>query len=100
VTAAPELESPTVFRRASGVLQRASGTGVLLLVRGDERRLLELSGTGAALWQTLAEPRSLSACADLLAKRYGVEPHVVQREISPVVHELTGAGALERVAFE
>lgn len=100
MTAAPELSRPPVFRRAPGVLHRSAGTDVLLLIRGHGQRsraLLELAGSGAALWHTLGEPRSARDCAGRLAEAYGVPPATVEHDIAPVLGELADLGALEQV---
>jgi hypothetical protein len=94
VTAAPEV-STTVYQRAPGVLVRAAGESLLLLVRGSEERLLELSGSGAALWRTLATPQSTDDCAASLAADYDMAEDAVRSAIAPVLDELAVRGALE-----
>jgi hypothetical protein len=94
VTAAPEV-STTVYRRAPGVLVRAAGESLLLLVRGSDDRLLELSGSGAALWRALATPRSTDDCAACLAADFDMEQDTVRSAIAPVLDELAVRGALQ-----
>ncbi len=101
MTSAPGLPQLPVFRRAPGVLHRSAGADVLLLIRRRGQQspaLLELAGSGAALWHTLAEPRSARDCAGRLAEAYGVPPATVEHDITPVLGELADLGALEQVA--
>ena len=54
-----------------------------------------LAGTGALLWDLLAEARSVAAIAAELATMYGADRSVVMADIAPVVELLLAAGACE-----
>ncbi len=94
MTAAPEADT-TVYQRSPGVLTRTTGGSVLLLIRGRDHSLLELAGSGAALWDALATPQSVDDCASRLAADYGIEPATVRAAIEPVLDELAVRGAVE-----
>jgi hypothetical protein len=94
VTAAPEITAP-LLRRAPEVLSRRSGDSVLLLVRHQDRGLLEISGAGVELWNLLDEARSAEECAHRLATSYAVDLAKVRHDIAPVLDALVEAGALE-----
>lgn len=97
MTAAAESVPDAVFRRAPGVLDRTAGGGaVLLLVRGVEPALLELGGSGAALWHSLSQPRSARTCAEQLASAFGVDVSAIEDDIAPVLCQLARLGALEQ----
>ena len=57
---------------------------------------LTLAGTGAGLWDLLAEPTSTDDLVDALAARYGAEPSTVEVDLVPVLAELEAIGAIER----
>ncbi len=84
-----------VFQRADAVLTRRVGSSMLLLVRGNAE-LVEVSGAGVALWDSLAQPRSGADCVRLLARSYGVDEDTVRHDIDPVLGDLVERGALRR----
>lgn len=94
MTAAPEVGT-TTFRRAERVLTRRSADRVILLTPPG-RDLLELRGTGLALWEVLASPRSSDDVASVLSRLFDVDPDTARRDIEPVLDELVEHGALER----
>lgn len=97
MTAAAEEVLDAVFRRAPGVLHRTAGGGaVILLVRGVEPALLELAGSGAALWHSLTQPRSARDCAEQLAPTFGIDVSSIEDDIAPVLCQLATLGALEQ----
>lgn len=85
----------TTFRRAERVLARRSADRVILLTPPG-RDLLELRGTGLALWEVLASPRSSNDVASELSRLFDVDPDTARRDIEPVLDELVEHGALER----
>jgi hypothetical protein len=60
----------------------------------DHGTILSLQGSGSALWHVLARPRSLAESAELLAGHYQVPVDEIERDIAPVVEELSSHGAL------
>ncbi len=61
---------------------------------------LTLAGTGAGLWDLLAEPISTDDLVDALAARYGAAPSTVAGDLGPVLAELAASGAIERAPGE
>lgn len=86
---------PRVRRRADALWRRALSTVVVLPAGAEEP--LTLAGTGPALWELLAEPRTLSSLVNTLSAAYDVEPEVVEADIAPIVELLVAAQALEAV---
>jgi hypothetical protein len=84
-------------RRARGVLWRAGGFGVVLLPP-ESSEPLTLAGTGPALWEELAEPRTRTELRDRLAGAFAADPDVVAADLEPALAELTRVGAIEEVA--
>jgi hypothetical protein len=79
------------------VLWRKTFDRVVLLVPGSDR-FLSLSGTGIDLWESLAEARSLDEISTALAKRYGISPAVVGRDVAPTLDTLVAGDAVHEVA--
>jgi hypothetical protein len=84
-------------RRARGVLWRAGGFGVVLLAPAS-REPLTLAGTGPALWDELAEPRTAAQLRDRLADAFGADPARVAADLETALTELARVGAIEEVA--
>jgi hypothetical protein len=76
------------------VLWRDGAFGVVLLTP-HSRDPLTLSGTGRALWVSLARPATVAELADDLAAVFDTEPEQVRADIAPVLEELVRMGALE-----
>jgi hypothetical protein len=80
--------------RAAGALWRAGDFGVVVL--GTRRSdPLTLAGTGVAIWDALAEPRSRPELARELAARFAADPARVASDVEPVLDELVASGVLE-----
>jgi hypothetical protein len=62
-----------------------------LLAPGDEDALL-LAGSGGAVWQALAEPRSVDELVDGLARLHGVAPATIADDVSAAVSDLVAHG--------
>ena len=61
---------------------------------------MTLAGTGAQLWDLLAEPISTDDLVNTLAARYGAAPGTVALDIGPVLAELEGIGVIEATRGE
>jgi hypothetical protein len=84
------------LRRNPAVLWRRIASGVVLLTP-DAEDAIEVTGSGARLWELLAEPISVSEIAAQLAEEHRTEKAIVQRDLAPVLDALTSQGAIEVV---
>ncbi|MGH9178401.1 MAG: PqqD family protein [Acidimicrobiales bacterium] len=75
------------------VLWRRTATAVVLLPL-EHGEVFELAGTGAALWDVLAEPVTLGEAADALSTAFGTSPEQVAADIEPVLVELARRGVV------
>ena len=82
--------------RSARVLSRRTAFG--LLVRTVEGPLVALEGSGAALWDELADPAPLDEIAVALAGRFDAPVDVVAADIMPALDELLAGGLVETVA--
>lgn len=92
-----QLLPTTWLGRADRVLWRDTPGGVVLLSMVMPAPVL-LTGSGAALWELLADPIQLEEAAMLLAEFYGVPDDVVMQAILPVTSELVRCGAIVEVS--
>lgn len=83
------------YVRAEDVVWRQNPGEVVLLARGDD--VVRLSGTGNALWDLLARPRSLDELVSRLAPAYSAVPEQVASEVRPVLDELVRRQAVARL---
>lgn len=83
------------WRRGPAVFWRRSLDAALVLSPGVDEPLT-LAGTGADLWDLLAQPTSTDDLVAALATRYGAEPSVVAVDVVPVLAELEAIGAIEK----
>ena len=85
------------LRRRPDVLWRRSLDSVVLLpVRGGD--VLTLAGTGPAVWELLAEWRTLENLVEVLASAYGAPTEVVEADLTPLLADLRASGVLEETA--
>lgn len=86
------------FVRADGVVWRRSGEAVIALAAdAGDSEVVELSGTGVALWDVLAEPVDLDGAAAALADAYRVPASVIAADIAPVLDELVDWGVVTQL---
>jgi hypothetical protein len=83
--------------RSPQILFRNVGPDVLLAVPG-RHDFEQLGGSGALLWDMLAEPRTVNEVVELLAVAYGEDPSVVRPGVEAVVEQLVHLGVLEVAA--
>lgn len=81
------------YARAEAVLWRRTVTAVVLLPLEDGE-VFELAGTGAALWDLLAEPVTMGEAAVVLSRAFRTSPEQVAADIGPVLVELAGRGVV------
>lgn len=81
------------YARAEAVLWRRTATAVVLLPLEDGE-VIELAGTGAALWDLLAEPVTVGEAAAVLSSAFRTSPEQVAADIGPVLVELAGRGVV------
>ena len=84
-----------MWRRREDVLWRRSLDAVILLpVDIDEP--LTLPGTGASVWDLLAEPATVAELVAILADAYGADSTVVEHDVRALLAELEVLGAVAR----
>jgi hypothetical protein len=77
-------------------LVRDTGDHVLLLPTSGSA-LVQLSGTGPALWDLLGEPLSLDETVSRLAAAFSLSADDIEAEVDQVIRGLVAAGVLEEV---
>jgi Coenzyme PQQ synthesis protein D (PqqD) len=87
----------TRWRRRPDVLWRRSLDTVLLLPAPADD-VLTLAGTGPAVWELLAEWRTVDDMVGILAAAHGTSPEVVAQDLAPLLVELEGQGVLQKAA--
>jgi hypothetical protein len=89
--------SGTVWRRRSDALWRRSlDTVIVLRPEADGGDSLTIGGSGAAVWDGLAEPRSLADLVADLSEYYAADPAVVTDDVAALLADLEAAGYVER----
>jgi hypothetical protein len=89
-----EAEVDVRYRRASTVLWRTAGDGLLVLPAGA-REPVAVTGAGGALWDVLGSAMTAAEAAATLAARFEVPERDVHVAIAPVLENLRAIGALE-----
>jgi hypothetical protein len=84
------------YTHSTSLLVRDTGDHVLLLPTSGSA-LVQLSGTGPALWDLLDEPLSLDETVARLATAYSLPPADIRGEVDQVIRGLVAAGVLEEV---
>lgn len=80
--------------RRAGVLWRHTADKVLIRRRGRDD-LVVLAGTGAELWDALAEPATVADLAAVLAARHDAAVDVVAADIAAALAELVAADVVD-----
>ena len=84
-------------RRRPDVLWRRSLDAVVLLpLRGDD--VLTLAGTGPAVWELLAEWRTVENLVEVLATTFDAPGERVEADLAPLLGDLRASGVLEETA--
>lgn len=82
--------------REPSVLWREITDGVLLLPAAAVEPFV-LTDSGAALWELLETPVSVTSVSAQLAAAYGTQPDVVGEAVSPLLADLERRRAVRRV---
>jgi len=86
--------SEVVWRRRDDVLWRRSLDAVILMPVGADEPVT-LPGTGASVWDLLAEPATLAELVATLADAYDrADPSVVEHDVRVLLAELEAFGAV------
>ncbi|MFA5885699.1 MAG: PqqD family protein [Acidimicrobiia bacterium] len=83
-----------VYARRDDVLWRRSLDSVVLLPVGADEPV-SLPGTGAAVWDLLAEPSTLPELVDALVDVYGGDPSTIERDVAALLERLRGITAID-----
>lgn len=89
------MKTEVAYRRSDAALTR-SFAGEVVLALSDREDVQHLSGTGADVWQVLAEELTLPSLIELLADRYGVDAEAIRDQVESFVSDLVGLGAVVR----
>ena len=92
--ARPVTDGPRWRRRVDVLQRRVDDVWVLLAVEGDDPVLLE--GTGAAVWELLAEPCSLSTMVDAFATATDGAPGRIRADLQAFLADLEAQDLVER----
>lgn len=87
------LNGPVRCRRADDVLFRRSA-GRMLLGRVGDPGIVELTGSGPAMWAEFAFPRDLDEVIRSLAGEFNMAPADIVEDVWPVIDQLATAGFL------
>lgn len=82
------------YERARNVLWRRTATSVV--IRTIDGRGVTLSATGRALWDAIAEPRSLSQLTDLLHAAFTDPSGALDDEVAQTLEQLEANDMLVR----
>ena len=95
--AASRLGGAARIRRSRATFWRAGDFGVVVL-GPDATEPVTLDGTGVAVWETLAEPRSIDDLVAMLAREFGADPAQVSADVRPLLERLDALGVVEVTA--
>lgn len=84
---------PRRYVRSERVLWRRTVDGVVVLPI-DHGDYFDLTGTGVALWEVLAMPRTVDEAAAELLSRFDGAPEAVVADLAPVLEDLIRRGAV------
>ena len=96
VTAGDTGRAQHRVRRRQDVLWRVAGSLAVLLPSEAEVPLV-LAGSGAALWDVLAEPLPADEVALTLARRHGVSVDAIRDDVEQALTEMSAHGLLQEV---
>lgn len=80
------------YQRAPGVLWRRTPTAAL--VRSLDGRGWDLGGSGLALWDELAEPRTLAELVERMLERYEGDSTEVADDVRAAIRSLLADGVV------
>ena len=92
----PAPDPHTRWRRQPGATWRYSLGGVVVLAPGAEDPVT-IAGSGGAVWELLARPRSTEELARELSERFSTDPANLTEDLGALLGRLAAAGALEEV---
>ena len=87
------------YARSPAVLWRRTGDTVVMLSM-DGGDVVELSGTGSALWDVLAGPISQEEASEVLSRLFAAPLDVVAGDVGPVLRELLDRSLVAEVGDE
>ena len=82
------------WRRRESVLWRHAIDVVVILPAGADEPV-SLAGTGALVWDLLAEPASLSELVAAFAEVYPDDPGTIERDVAALLESLASLDAIE-----
>lgn len=82
------------WRRRDTVLWR-HGVDVVVLLPSARAEPVSLAGTGALVWDLLAEPATLSELVAALAEVYAAPPETIARDVAELLETLESMDAIK-----
>ena len=92
----PEAAAEVRWRRRESVLWRRAIDVVVILPDGAGEPV-SLPGTGAMVWELLAEPASLSELVTTFTEVYPDDPGTIARDVAVLLESLESLDAIEAV---
>ena len=89
-----DIASETLVARVDGAIAEGLLEDTVLLDPNTDR-YVRLNRTGTLLWETLAEPTSVSGLASLLEQRFALSPDRASRDAAAFVRQLAERGLIE-----
>jgi hypothetical protein len=86
------------FVHARVLARRTADAVVLLAPNQASTDPVALSGTGIAIWDLLAVPRSVAEVSDALGSEFGMPAREIEASVDSYVDRLRAAGLIECVA--
>lgn len=84
----------TRWKRSDRTLWRWTTDGVVLLTPSNAEPVV-LNGSGAALWDVLADARTPAEIGEALAPDYGTAPELLAPDIDVFIEQLAAIEAIE-----
>ena len=88
------VPDPRVWRRRDDVVWRRSLDAAIVLSAGAEDPVT-LPGTGAAVWDLLAEPATLAELVGTLVEVYGGDSATIERDVAGLLEHLRALHVVE-----
>jgi len=93
------MHAPARYRRSDQVLWRRTGDGALLANPSDDG-FERLSPTGAAVWELLGDPTTVSRVVGELAEVFDAPRATIEGDVAEIIEQLVGRGLVEVEAVE
>jgi coenzyme PQQ synthesis protein D (PqqD) len=93
------MSDPARYRRNDQVLWRRTGDGAILAHPGEDG-FERLSPTGAAVWELLGSPTTVSSVVAELAEVFEAPRATIESDVTEIIEQYVGRGLVEAEAVE